>query len=365
MLYEKIAKPYIFFKMNPEKAHHATIRGLRIAQRVPGMRSLMRMMYASPDAGELRQSLWGIDFPNPLGLAAGLDKNGEAAGSFSSIGFGFIEVGTVTPKAQPGNESPRLFRLPEDEALVNRMGFNNEGTEAMRQHLMKLRARPIPIAVNIGKNKITPNEQAVQDYRTCMRILYDVGSFFVVNISSPNTPNLRSLQHGDDLRNLLTGVIEERDLLAAERGQPGKAVLVKISPDLTEDETMQTVDIIRNSGVSGIIATNTTITRPDLRNPNAKETGGLSGKPLKQLAIDKIRFIYRQTEGQIPIIGSGGIFNGDDAYEMIRAGASLVEIYSALIYKGPEVNRAINKRLLERLRQDGYRHISEAVGVDR
>lgn len=364
MLYEKIAKPLVFFRMNPEKAHHVTIRGLRMAQRVPGACRMLRMMYASPGAGELRQTLWGIDFPNPIGLAAGLDKNGEAAGSFSSIGFGFIEVGTVTPKGQPGNESPRLFRLPEDEALINRMGFNNQGAEAMRNHLSKLRSRPIPIAVNIGKNKITPNELAVQDYRTCMRILYDVGDFFVVNISSPNTPNLRALQHGDDLRGLISGIIEERDRLAAERGTAGKAVLVKISPDLTDEEVSDSVEIILEGGISGIIATNTTVTRPGLRNANAKETGGLSGKPLKRLALEKVRLIRRLTQGKIPIIASGGVFTGDDAYEMIKAGASLVEIYTALIYKGPEVNKAINRRLLELLHRDGYRHISEAVGTD-
>lgn len=364
MLYEKIAKPYFLFRMDPEKAHHLTICGLRVAQGFPGALPLMRTIYGSPQAAGLRQSFWGLDFATPVGLAAGLDKNGEAAGSFSNIGFGFIEVGTVTPKAQPGNEQPRLFRLPEYEALINRMGFNNEGAEAMHRNLSKLRSRQIPIIVNIGKNKVTPNEEAVHDYRACMRILYDVADCFTVNISSPNTPDLRKLQHGDDLKQLLSGIMDERDKLALERKEPGKAVLVKISPDLTGEEIAETAKMICESGVSGIIATNTTISRANIEHRHAGETGGLSGKPLKEKSVEIVRQVYRHTEGQIPIIGSGGVFTGDDAYEMIRAGASLVEIYTALIYKGPGVNRKINRRLLELLRRDGYDHISEAVGVD-
>jgi dihydroorotate dehydrogenase len=363
MLYEKIAKP-LLFKMDPEKAHHLTIDGLKRAQRIPGLLAMLRASYESPAAPELRQTIWNITFPNPIGLAAGLDKNGEAAGAFSHMGFGFIEVGTVTPRPQPGNEQPRLFRLPEDEALINRMGFNNHGAEAMLSNLMSLGKRPIPIAVNIGKNKTTPNDEAVQDYRTCMRILYDVGDYFVVNISSPNTPNLRNLQHGDDLSVLLSGVIAERDQQAAERKAAPKPVLVKIAPDMSEEELAGCVQIIMSSGISGIIATNTTITRPNLRSKHREETGGLSGRPLNRLSVGVVRQVYRLTEGRIPIVASGGVFTGDDAYEMIRAGANLVEIYTGMIYQGPGVNRSINRRLLERLRQDGYEHISQAVGAD-
>ena len=363
MLYEKILKP-VLFQMDPEKAHHLTIGGMGFAQKVPGVLPLFRSLYSSPSAPELQQTLWNITFANPIGLAAGLDKNGEAAGAFSHMGFGFIEVGTVTPRPQPGNDKPRLFRLPEDEALINRMGFNNHGAEVMRKNLEALRKRPIPIAVNIGKNKTTPNDEAVQDYRSCMRILYDVGDYFVVNISSPNTPNLRNLQHGDDLSALLAGVIEERDQQAAKRGSAAKPVLVKIAPDMTKEELAGCVQIIKSSGISGIIATNTTITRNNLRGRHQEETGGLSGKPLNRLSVNVVRQVYQLTEGQIPIVASGGVFTGDDAYEMIRAGASLVEIYTGMIYRGPGVNRSNNKRLLALLRRDGYKHISEAVGAD-
>jgi len=363
MLYEKILKP-VLFRMDPEKAHHLTIGGLKAAQRMPGVRHMLSAAFSSPSAPELRQTLWNMTFANPIGLAAGLDKNGEAAGAFSYMGFGFIEAGTVTPRPQPGNDKPRLFRLPEDLALINRMGFNNHGAEAMRRNLETVGARPIPIAVNIGKNKTTPNEEAVQDYRTCLRILYDVGDYFVVNISSPNTPDLRNLQHGDDLHVLLTGIIEERDQQASERKAAPKPVLVKIAPDMSEVELAGCVEIIKSSGISGIIATNTTITRHHLRSRHREETGGLSGKPLNRLSVGVVRQVYRLTEGRIPIVASGGVFTGDDAYEMIRAGASLVEIYTGMIYQGPGVNRSINKRLLELLRKDGYEHISQAVGAD-
>ncbi|GFR38340.1 dihydroorotate dehydrogenase (quinone) [Insulibacter thermoxylanivorax] len=363
MLYEKIVKP-ILFRMNPETAHHLTISGLRIAQAVPGAMAVVRAAYSSPQLPELRQTLWGMDFPNPIGLAAGLDKNGEAAKAFSYMGFGFIEVGTVTPRAQNGNERPRLFRLPEDSALINRMGFNNEGADKMRAYLEKVTRRPIPIAINIGKNKVTPNEHAVQDYLDCLRILYDVGDFFAVNISSPNTPNLRKLQHGDDLRDLLHAVIAERDRLAKERKAKAKPVVVKIAPDLSDEEIEQCVETISQAGIDGIIATNTTIKREGLKHPNAIESGGLSGKPLKQRAVEVIRQVYRLTEGRIPILGSGGVFTGDDAYEMIRAGASLVEIYTSFIYRGPTINKTLNQELSNLLRRDGFTHISEAVGVD-
>ena len=363
MLYEYFAKP-LLFRMDPERAHHLTIGGLRTASRIPGVLQAMRAAYGSPEAPELRQTIWGIDYPNPLGLAAGLDKNGEAAAAFSNLGFGFIEVGTVTPKAESGNEQPRLFRLPPDQALVNRMGFNNNGAEAMREFLAALRHRPVPIAVNIGKNKMTPNEQAVQDYRTCMRILYDVGDFFVVNISSPNTPDLRSLQHGEDLRGLLHGIMEERNRLAQQRGTEAKPVLVKLAPDLSQEQLAASVNIIREAGISGIIATNTTVSREGLKHPHGEQAGGLSGKPLKDKSTAIIRHVYCLTEGRIPIIGCGGVFSAADAYEKIRAGASLIELYTALIYQGPGLIKKIHKGLLECLKKDGLSHISEAVGKD-
>lgn len=362
MLYRHLGKP-IFFKLDPEKAHHLVIGGLHTAAKVPGMVPLMRGMYGTSKAPELSTELFGVPFPSPVGLAAGLDKNADAVEGFSAIGFGFMEVGTVTPKAQPGNEQPRLFRLPPEEALINRMGFNNRGAEGMAERLAALKYRPIPVAVNIGKNKITPNEDAHLDYKHCISVLYPYADFFVVNISSPNTPDLRNLQHGNELSVLLEAVKEEMAVQAKRHGK-SKAVLVKIAPDVSDDELEFMVATIQNSGVSGLIATNTTISREGLTHANAKETGGLSGKPLRDRSTDIISRVYRQTGGKLPIIGSGGIFTAADAYEKIRAGASLVEIYTALIYEGPEINRKLHSGLRELLRRDGFAHISEAVGAD-
>nr|WP_138227807.1 quinone-dependent dihydroorotate dehydrogenase [Paenibacillus sp. F411] len=361
VLYRNVGKP-IFFKMDPEKAHHLVVDGLAKSMALPGAEAAMRTMYGVRETSDLAVDLWGIHFPTPVGLAAGLDKNAKAVRGFSSIGFGFMEVGTVTPKGQSGNELPRLFRLPEDEALINRMGFNNEGAAAMAGRLKQLQERRIPIAVNIGKNKTTPNEEANRDYETCIRELYPYGDFFVVNISSPNTPDLRSLQHGSELSSLLEAVKQEMGRQAEVYGT-SKPVLVKIAPDVSQDELEFMVDTISRSGVSGIIASNTTLSREGLSHPNAKETGGLSGKPLKERSTEIISLIYQQTEGKLPIIGSGGIFTAEDAYDKIKAGASLVEIYTALIYEGPEVNRRLHAGLQQLLKRDGYTHISEAVGA--
>jgi dihydroorotate dehydrogenase len=350
--------------MDPETAHHLAIIGLHWAGNVPGGTSLLRVMYGVQDEPELVTELWGIRFPNPVGLAAGLDKNAQAVKGFSSIGFGFMEVGTVTPIAQPGNERPRLFRLPEDEALINRMGFNNVGAEEMARNLKRSGKHRIPIAVNIGKNKATPNEQAEDDYRRCIRALYPYGDFFVVNISSPNTPDLRNLQHGNDLCRLLDAVTDEMQMQSEKHKDGGKPVLVKVAPDLNEEELEATVKIILDSGVSGIIATNTTIGRTGLRHPHREQAGGLSGKPLTRRSTEMIRHIYRLTEGKLPIIGSGGIFTAQDAYDKIRAGASLVEVYTALIYEGPELLKTLNEGLKQILQRDGFAHISEAVGAD-
>ncbi|MFF2481587.1 quinone-dependent dihydroorotate dehydrogenase [Paenibacillus sp. NPDC058071] len=363
MLYSSILKP-VLFNMDAEKAHHLIIDGLHTAGKVPGFNGLLNAMYGVAESPELTVDLFGLRFPHPVGLAAGLDKNAKAVDSFSNIGLGFAEVGTVTPKGQPGNELPRLFRLPSDEALINRMGFNNDGAEAMAKQLEGRKVRRIPVAVNIGKNKVTENEWAHEDYRSCIKVLYAHGDFFVVNISSPNTPDLRALQHGDELRTLLGEVREEMNAQAKIAGKPPKPVLVKIAPDMTDEQLELTVATIQESGVAGIIATNTTLSRDGLTHANAGEAGGLSGLPLRQRSTEIIRAIYKQTEGKLPIIGSGGIFNASDAYDKIRAGASLVEIYTSLIYKGPGVLRELTDGLKEKLRKDGYRSISEAVGAD-
>lgn len=363
MLYKKLAKP-ILFRMDPEKAHHLTINGLHTAGKLMGLTSAMNQAYGSANHPELRSEVFGIQFPNPVGLAAGLDKNGEAVQGFSSMGFGFMEVGTITPKPQAGNDRPRLFRLPTDEGLINRMGFNNVGVEQMARNLREIKRRTIPVAVNIGKNKVTPNERAEEDYRECIRGLYEHGDFFVVNISSPNTPDLRNLQHGNELKSLLAAVTEE---MAAQKAKIGasvsKPVLVKIAPDLKDDELDYMIETIVQSGVSGIVATNTTISRDGLTHPNQSETGGLSGRPLTEKSTEIIRKVYERTKGKMPIIGAGGIFTAEDAYAKILAGASLVEIYTALIYEGPDLPKRLNEGLLALLKRDGFTHISQAIGA--
>lgn len=391
MLYRYIMKP-IFFAMHPERAHNVMIKGMSIGQHVPGMKALMRALYGVKKTDELSASHWGIDFHHPIGMAAGLDEDAKGIAMFSSIGFGFIEVGTVTPRPQIGNPKPRVFRLPEYKALINRMGFNNQGIAQMVKNIEKVKHKPIPIAINIGKNKDTPNEQAAADYEACIRELYAHGDFFVVNISSPNTPDLRKLQHGDDLTQLLQVVMNEMkvqkqkyrqaesqadhradrhaDRQAEHRAdhqadqQARKPVLVKVAPDLEDEELERIVNTIMQSGVDGIIATNTTLSRAGLEHKHAGEAGGLSGHPLKDRSTEVIKKIYRLTEGKLPIIGTGGVFTSEDAYEKIRAGASLVEVYTGLIYEGPKINKKLNEGLLALLKRDGFTHISQAVGID-
>ena len=351
--------------MDPESAHHLIVDGMGTAARVPGVQGMLSAMWGTKAAPELAVDLFGLHFSHPVGLAAGLDKNAKAVAGLSRIGLSFMEVGTVTPKGQAGNELPRLFRLPPDEALINRMGFNNEGADAMAERLRKLGGkRRIPLAVNIGKNKATPNENAPDDYRECVRKLFPYGDFFVVNISSPNTPDLRALQHGDELRSLLEAVKDEMGKQAERHGDLPKPILVKIAPDNTDEQLAYMAEAIQLSGMSGIIATNTTIGREGLTHANRSETGGMSGRPLTARSTEVIRSIYALTKGKLPIIGSGGIFTADDAYAKIRAGASLVEVYTALIYRGPGVLKSIHGGLLKRMKQDGFTRISQAVGAD-
>lgn len=339
------------------------IGGVSTAGKIPGVKGIIHGAWGAPEYEELAMNLWGIHFSNPVGLAAGLDKNGAAVPGFSQMGFGFMEVGTVTPRSQPGNERPRLFRLPEDQALINRMGFNNDGMEKMAANLRNAMPYAIPVVVNIGKNKTTPNEEAIADYRACIRGLYEVADLFEVNISSPNTPDLRKLQHGDDLTNLLEAVTDEIRIQQERHGDNGRAVLVKIAPDLTEEQLEATVSSIIASGISGIVATNTTLSREGLRHPHRSETGGLSGRPLTQMSTELIRRVYQITEGKLPIVGVGGIFTAQDAYDKILAGASLVEIYSSFIYEGPGINKTIVEGLRALLRRDGFTHISQAIGA--
>jgi dihydroorotate dehydrogenase len=304
--------------------------------------------------------LWGLDFPNPLGLAAGFDKNAEVPDAMLAQGFGHVEVGSITPRAQPGNPKPRLFRLKEDTGVINRMGFNNLGAEAARRNLENRRSRHGIVGVNLGKNKDT--EDAADDYVKGIQQLGNSASYMVVNVSSPNTPGLRALQGREPLEHLLTTV---RCALNETVPTDTPPLLLKIAPDLTDEDKADIAVVVKSTGVDGLIATNTTITRPDTLRGSAKtEAGGLSGKPLADLSTGIIRDMYRLLDGTVPIIGVGGIHDADSAYAKIRAGASLIQLYSAMVYHGPELVPAILRGLIARLDADGYGSVSDAVGAD-
>lgn len=357
----KLMKKYLF-ALDPETAHERTILALKVAKQTR-MTGVLRSRYTVKDE-RLHSKLWGLHFPNPVGLAAGFDKNAEVYESLAAIGFGFVEVGTITPLGQSGNTKPRLFRLVEDEAVINRMGFNNEGAMKAAENLQHYANAGIPIGINIGKNKVTPNENATNDYATCLDILYRYGHYFVINVSSPNTPNLRDLQETEGLRQLVRGIQKKKAELE-KKGTVSKPILLKVAPDMADEQMRDVVQLAASEGLSGIIATNTTLSREGLQNETMKhETGGLSGKPLTERSTAWIREIYEEVGDNIPIIGVGGIFNGNDAYAKIRAGASLVQVYTGMIYEGPGIVKAINQRLIELLERDGLTNIHEAIGVD-
>jgi dihydroorotate dehydrogenase len=291
----------------------------------------------------LERQVFGLKFKNPVGLAAGFDKEAKLFEDFSNLGFGFIEVGTITPKGQPGNPKPRLFRLPEDEALINRMGFNNEGLDAAVKRLKK-RKSTIIIGGNIGKNKVTPNENAIQDYEICFRELYPYVDYFVVNVSSPNTPNLRELQEKEPLKALLNHLQQ----LNHDTAMP-KPILLKIAPDLTQEQLDDIVEIVEETHTQGVIATNTTISRDNLNSSETLTTqgGGLSGRPVKDRSTEVIRYLHKKSNGNIPIIGVGGIHSPQDALEKLNAGASLVQVYTGFIYEGPALVKKINREIVK------------------
>jgi dihydroorotate dehydrogenase len=293
----------------------------------------------------LEKELFGIKFPNQVGLAAGLDKNAEAFDMLGYLGFGFVEIGTLTPVGQPGNPRPRAFRLKKDQALINRMGFNNHGIEAAVKRLKRKKSKII-IGGNIGKNKITPNDQAIDDYLKCFETLFPYVDYFAVNISSPNTPNLRELQDKEPLRNLLGTLME-----ANKKEKKPKPVLLKIAPDLGNEQLDDIIEIVKSTGTNGIIATNTTIERKNLSYPESIiekiGSGGLSGKPLKSRSTEVIKYIVEKTNNTIPVIGVGGIMDAEDAIEKIEAGASLIQLYTGFIYEGPSIIRKINNRILK------------------
>lgn len=345
----RIAGPLIRL-LDPETGHRLAIRSLA-AGLVPAGRPFRNAV--------LETTLWNREFPNPLGTAAGFDKNAEAVDATLRQGFGFAEVGTVTPRPQPGNPRPRLFRLMADEAVVNRMGFNNDGLEAVLARLGARRRNGI-VGVNVGKNRDSTDAQA--DYVAGVRAAAALADFLVLNVSSPNTPGLRGLQKKSELGSLLEAALTARDSAASDNRPP---VLVKVAPDLSEEELADIAATCLETGIDGIVATNTTITRPeDLRGREAGEEGGLSGRPLFDLSTRILHALYRLTEGRIPLIGVGGISSGADAYAKIRAGASLVQLYSAMVFHGPGIANRINRDLAALLRRDGYAGVREAVGAD-
>ena len=328
----------ILFQFDPEKVHHFTFSMIKFLMKIPFVPSIVKAMHKVDDP-KLEKELFGIKFKNPVGLAAGFDKNAKLFDEFSNFGFGFIEIGTVTPKAQPGNPKKRLFRLKSDQAIINRMGFNNEGVDAVVERL-KNRKTDVIIGGNIGKNKVTPNENAIDDYLICFEKLFKVVDYFVVNVSSPNTPNLRALQDKEPLTDLLQTLQDENNKKSAP-----KPILLKIAPDLTDSQLLDIIDIVNTTKIAGIIATNTTISRDNLTSENKKETGGLSGKPVKNRSTEVIRFLAEKSNKSFPIIGVGGIHSADDALEKIEAGADLIQLYTGYIYEGPKLVKSINKKL--------------------
>jgi len=343
-MYKILIKPFLFL-FNPEKAHNLTFSLLKFFLAPGFMKRLVSSMYCV-NSPKLERTIAGIKFPNRVGLGAGLDKDAKVTDEMACLGFGFIEIGTVTPLAQPGNDKPRAFRLPQDEALINRMGFNNEGAKAAAEKLRKRKDHKVIIGGNIGKNKVTPNESAVNDYVICLNELFEVVDYFVVNVSSPNTPNLRELQDKEPLQNLLQTLQNENK----KRPAP-KPIFLKIAPDLNTEQLNDIVQIVTATQIAGVVATNTTISREGLKTDAEKVKqmgmGGLSGKPLTKRSTEVIRYLRQNLDKKFAIMGVGGIHSADDAIEKINAGADLIQLYTGFIYEGPGLVKAINKELLK------------------
>jgi dihydroorotate dehydrogenase len=345
-MYKLLIRPVLFW-FDPEEVHHFTFSLIRFLSKIPGFPALFRSMYNVSDK-RLETEVFGIKFKNPVGLAAGFDKDAKLYQELSNFGFGFIEIGTLTPKPQEGNPKKRLFRLREDSAIINRMGFNNGGVRKAAERLRNNKG--VLIGGNIGKNKVTPNEDAVSDYEICFDELYDVVDYFVVNVSSPNTPNLRELQDKEPLTRLLQ-TLQNRNL-SRNQGSAAKPkpILLKIAPDLTNEQLLDIIDIVKETGIAGVIATNTTISRDRLQSENKNQNGGLSGKPLTKRSTEVIRFLSEKSGKAFPIIGVGGIHSAEDAIEKLEAGASLVQLYTGFIYEGPALVKSINKKILQKLK---------------
>lgn len=337
----KLLRP-LLFRLPPERAHHLTFNLLEWAAKVPGALALVG---GSKPSNKAAISVMGLDFPSPVGLAAGMDKDAKHVDALSALGFGFIEIGTLTPVAQPGNEQPRLFRLPTDRALINRMGFNNGGVQAAVARLRK-RKTGIIVGGNIGKNKVTPNEQALDDYVKCFEALYPVVDYFVVNVSSPNTPGLRALQDKGPLLEILSHLSALNTKRTSKDGTR-KPILLKIAPDLTNDQLDDVVSVVKESGIAGVIATNTTISRDALTTPRSEVeaigAGGVSGAPVRKRSTEVVSYLRERLPRPIVIIGVGGIDSAEAALEKLKAGADLVQVYTGLIYEGPSLIRRINQ----------------------
>lgn len=375
-LYEKLIRP-LLFEISPETAHEIGIESLKIGLSSEAAQNFASKRFAVESFGEIER--FGLKFKNPLGIAAGFDKNGVVVNQLAALGFGFTEVGTVTFKPQSGNEKPRLFRLPKDQALINRLGFNNEGTPKVVERLKRLNPKCV-LGVNIGKNKDVPNEEAIENYLKSFDLAHEVADYIAVNVSSPNTPNLRELQKAENLEELLSELQKRNQSLSnasvplavlskteAGRFHNGRQdacatpLLVKIAPDLNESEVEAIVDIALRLNLSGIIATNTTISRENL-NTKINEIGGLSGKPLQKKSNEIIRKIYKYSGGKLPIIGVGGIFTADDAFEKIASGACLIQSYTGFVYQGVSFAREINSGLQRILKEKGFANLNQAIG---
>jgi dihydroorotate dehydrogenase len=337
-MYKIVIRPLLFL-FDPEKVHYFTFSLIRFLNKI-GFSFIFKILYEVKDT-RLEREVFGLKFKNPVGLAAGFDKDAKLYHELSNLGFGFIEIGTLTPKGQEGNPKKRLFRLKEDSAIINRMGFNNGGVLEAVERLKKNNG--VLIGGNIGKNKVTPNEEAVKDYETCFEALFTHVDYFVVNVSSPNTPNLRELQDKKPLTELLQ-TLQDKNTAKANP----KPILLKIAPDLTDEQLLDIIAIMKETKIAGVIATNTTISRDGLQSTNKEEMGGLSGKPLTKRSTEVIRFLAEKSNKAFPIIGVGGIHTAEDALEKLEAGASLIQLYTGFIYEGPQLIKDINKAILKK-----------------
>jgi dihydroorotate dehydrogenase len=338
-MYKLLIRPILFW-FDPEEVHYFSFSFIKFISKIPFVPSIVKSIYEVKDS-RLEREVFGLKFKNPVGLAAGFDKNAVLYKELSNFGFGFIEIGTLTPVGQEGNPKKRLFRLKEDSSIINRMGFNNGGVQEAVERLKKNKS--VLIGGNIGKNKLTPNENATQDYEICFEALFDYVDYFVVNVSSPNTPNLRELQDKKPLTELLQ-TLQNKNLAKPKQ----KPILLKIAPDLTDSQLFDIIDIVNETKIAGVIATNTTLSREGLQSKNKSEMGGLSGKPLTNRSTEVIRFLSEKSNKAFPIIGVGGIHSAEDALEKLEAGASLIQLYTGFIYEGPSLVTKINKEILKR-----------------